>query len=406
MTKITIHWQKMQYHKKVAISVSLTSWTWGTATFFPETGTSYTLSSLPIGSKIAKAASSLYVITNSSGTTLWSISLSESPWYEISDCDIVRWWVHVAISNTTLEDWDTIEAVFKASTKPIQFYLWWKYQWYWDPWNYATIYYNWQPLNPNVSYIEIQNNRDHVDLDINFGWLEGNFKFYEGGTPSSADLLRAEIIDTTYKISQIEYYDADGGSTYICDWTSTVIWNVWDMWMARILLDIGQTCDLVSYKDAWWTSPDDKRNPIRDALQHFVGQFWQFQDFQVAAPNNLSYEYILYDWGKYCWLAYWDLRYVYYDPQTWQGYNINTSVIVAFFYDGYDLYVTPYERHPSWPYQFLPQWSNTSLYDPTGYISQAFTYWDKNVLLHWMQDWNCWDACDLIYTIYNLATNK
>ena len=125
----------MQYHKVTAISVTLTSWTWGTATFTPETGTSYALSSLPIGSKIAKSSSSLYVITNSSGTTLWSISLSESSWYEISNCDIVRWWVHVAISNTTLEDWDIITAEFKIIPKATVHF---GDDWYWGFFNPAT----------------------------------------------------------------------------------------------------------------------------------------------------------------------------------------------------------------------------------------------------------------------------
>jgi len=408
MTQLKIHWWNMTFHKRVAISVTLTSWTGGTVVFTPAAlWPVYSLNRLPIGTQIQLVQIQwvdTYMFLHN-GSEIWSLTITASSWYNFNSVAVNG--TTVTSTPITLLDGDIITANFVPITKPINFYLWWVGQSYWDPWDFVIINYNWKQLNPNVSYIEMQNDRDEVQLDISSTGEESSFKFYFSWG-SGSDWLLAYIATSNYKIAQIEYYDADTGTTYICDWTSPVIWNVWDGWMARILLDTGQTCDLVDYQTAWWSTPTYKSSDIRNALQQFVGQFWQFQDFQVAAPNNLSYEYILYDWDRSCcWLAYWDLKYVYYDQEHWrQPYNVNTSVIVAFFDAGSDLYATPYELHPSWQYQFLPQWSNTSLPDPTGYIYQVFTYWDKNTLLHWMQDWRCWNVCDLIPTIYNLATNK
>ena len=409
MTKITIHWQKMQYHKKVAISVSLVQPTpYGTLTYTPAPWQPW-LNSLPIWAQIVESNWDYLIKHNN--VTIWEVEVSPASWYEFKN--MVLWknsWASITISTTpiTLDDSDGITAILVSTMKQIQFYLWWDNQSYWDPWYYTRLSYNWQLLNPNVPYIEMQDNRNKVDLDITRGGLDGTFKFYESGTPSSADWLRAEITDSTYKISQIQYYDADAGTTYTCDWTSTIIWNVWDMWMARILLDRAQSCDLVDYQDAWLYDPTTPKSDIMNAVDSFIHNIWWewLADAQFQEPNNGYFFYILYDWRNFCWLTYWTIIYYYIDQN---AQRVATSIpgYIAFFYDGSvgTMYATPYVEYPA-QYLNFPIWNDTGLIGPQWLINSTFNYWDKSALWNWITSWQCWDTCGLMQTIYNLATNK
>ena len=108
MANIKIHWQKMQFHKVTAISVTLTSWTWGTATFTPATGTSYVLSSLPVGTQVQKDFNNLIVFKDN--TRFWTIVPTASSWYNIWDIQING--TTITSTPVTLDDWDVISVAF------------------------------------------------------------------------------------------------------------------------------------------------------------------------------------------------------------------------------------------------------------------------------------------------------
>ena len=100
------------FHKINKISVTLSAWTGGTATFTPATGTSYTLSALPIGTEIWYS-SWLYKLWFDN-KQVWTIDIAIAPWYNEDWLYLSRSWTSTKISTTpiALETWDSLIAQF------------------------------------------------------------------------------------------------------------------------------------------------------------------------------------------------------------------------------------------------------------------------------------------------------
>lgn len=102
------------YHEIIAISVILSSWPGGMATYVPETWQP-ALSSLPIWAQIVKVNWNYLIKYNN--TTIWELELYTSSWYELDDIVVDRGWVETSVTTTpiTLQEWDIIYVAFKSA---------------------------------------------------------------------------------------------------------------------------------------------------------------------------------------------------------------------------------------------------------------------------------------------------
>ena len=398
MANIKIHWQKMQYHKVTAISVTLTSWTWGTATFTPATGTSYTLSSLPIGSKIVKASSTLYNITDSSNNLLWSITVTASSWYDIVWVYISRWWTSIDITTTPVElqNWDTIEPLFDEI--PVTLYLstdsWSKASWwaYWSDWKNEIVSLQFVPNRWELQYIwDTYEKLDHI---------------YSFSTNSyTADTIYLHVDENAYWLSEIDYKDAD--------WYTNTInlknWNLripvdYNWWYVRAgenmvaIIKWWSSCNVVKLQDMSIQSTE-----FTQTIESYVLNNYSFikQIQQWRAPNNWNMIYTFYD-GIFHMVCSVVVTYL---DRNWQ--LSNTEIVAAFSTDRkWNAYCSIYDRewHLYDTYWVRERPSNL-VYIPNIWadVYQSNT---SRALDTWVNDWNCWDTCWLIQTIYNLATNK
>ena len=123
------------YHEITAISVTLSAWTWGTASFVPTTWTSYTLSSLPIWTQIALTQIEwvdTYVFLHNNNE-IWTLTTTPGSWYELDDAIVKRGWVETSVTATpiTLQDWDIIYVAFRVEERLLARSLLW-FEMVWD----------------------------------------------------------------------------------------------------------------------------------------------------------------------------------------------------------------------------------------------------------------------------------
>ena len=393
MTQLKIHWWNMSFHKRVAISVTLTSWTWGTATFAPASGTSYSLSRLPIGSKIVKSSDSLYNITDSSNTVLWSITLTADSWYTIGGIELNS--QLVSSTPVTLSDWDILNPIFNMISMRLKFYnnsLWTFYNnitgqpipdWYYADVPRADVL-RFNPSGTNDWAIEIFKDWLWTPTIIYmYSWQQA-YIFAESSWGWQ---------------SQTKEFAPEPGNTY----EFPRMWNLQDWYQ---YLD-GSTfafqnppvaCALVDYQTAWLKSTDYLKEYFMDNVLSRNPEFSSVQ--QVTAwnkPDGWLFNYVLYDTGIMAGMFYLDILYM---TLSWQYEN--TRIFVPFTYDWWHMNCYPYEDgNSSW--LFVPR-QNTNLNRPdTGLIGGIFWYWDANALSYWMSTWQCSDECDFIMKISALA---
>lgn len=200
MTKITIHWQKMQFHKSLSISVTTRCWAWWEIEV--QLVSWYSLSELPPWTTIVRDASSstifyLYYWWQSICTiaAYWDVQ----KWYALEGCVINRWWQKITVNTTPieLENWDVIWFTFEQVNTVLWFYSDAIWQWYdgsdivsgaklpvwlyyissftqatsnsyaltisWD--STYTYYYKWStPIT--VDYIEINESQESIPYSI------------------------------------------------------------------------------------------------------------------------------------------------------------------------------------------------------------------------------------------------
>lgn len=133
MANIKIHWQKMQFHKSLSISVTTSCWTWWMIEVNPAPW--YSLSELPPWTTIARDVNSstifyLYYWWQSicNISAIWEAEM----WYAFEGCTINRWWDKFIVSTTPieLENWDVIWFTFEQVNTVLWFYSDSIWQWY------------------------------------------------------------------------------------------------------------------------------------------------------------------------------------------------------------------------------------------------------------------------------------
>lgn len=397
MTQLKIHWWNMVFHKRVAISVTLSAWTGGTATFSPASGTSYALSSLPVGTTIVLESSTYKFKLN--WTQIGILTITPSSWYQLSIIEVIRWWVKTTVTSTpiTLENWDTIWVTFEAITMRIRFYnnsLWSFYNeltWqYISDWWYADIpradALHFKPYSQTSWIIEIYKDwvwTSVVDYVYNT-WQEAYILAIPSSSWQKPDITFIPNPGSYYEFPTMwwlqSWYQYLDGSTFAFQTAPT------------------PACELATYQYAWLQDANYLRTFFEQNVLYNNPAFSPvMQVMNYEAPNWWVLNYVLYDGVVYgMFLA--DIMYI--DHQSWQVNN--TKIYIPFTYDWLDMICYPYEDDSrSW--LFVPR-DDTNLIRPaSGYINDVFYNWVPYVLEMWMQIWNCGDICDLVRIISALA---
>ena len=404
MTSIKIHWWNMVFHKRVAISVTLTAWTGGTATFSPASGTSYSLSSLPVGSKIVKASSTLYNITNSSNTVLWSITVTASSWYEISTVEVIRWWVKTTITSTpiTLENWDSVWVTFEASTMRI--YLNGNGYWTFKDGNNNTIQYADIPKVDSIRFRPVSSVGWNVEAYYQWTWTIFAWYQYSWWSTTKIKAVYSYWWDSGY----VELY-MDNWSTYNFPQFWSKVW--WEYLSNSTFTMLAWTnYSLESYSDVWMQYPSSFTDDVPSYIWYIL--YWigiNLNNCQIREPNNWEFSYVFSDWtGNYCWMC--DAMINFIDTQSGQPQPDDAEVIVAIYnyWWTWTKYVNMFvlnEWRGTLVNRWIKDWNDTWLAYFIPY-TWLFLQWDSTSLNTWINLWQCSDAEDLMITVYNLATGK
>lgn len=138
------------YHEIIAISVTLSAWTGGTAVFTPSAlWPVYSLSSLPIGTQIQLVQIQwvdTYVFLHNNNE-IWTLTITPGSWYDFDSVAVNS--TTVTSTAITLQDWDAINVAFKVAeillaSSPTFWYemvwdwvdsIWFKFSWVsWNSW--------------------------------------------------------------------------------------------------------------------------------------------------------------------------------------------------------------------------------------------------------------------------------
>ena len=385
------------YHERTAIWVTLSAWTGGTAVFTPASGTSYSLSSLPVGTEIYKSTDTLYTLFDANGNDVWTITLAASSWYNVDEVTITRWWVKTTIDiiPIVLQEWDSIVADFEATTMRIRFYnnsLWTFYNeltgQYIPDWYVAEVpradVLRFSPYGTTNWIIEIYKDWVWISVvDYTYNWQQA-YIFAE-----SSWVWQTRSID----------FVPGPGTTYVFP----AMWSLQDWYQyldgsTFALQNPPVACALVDYQTAWLESTDYLKEYFMDNVLSRTPEFSSVtQVMDWIKPDGWLLNYVLYDTGIMAGMFYLDIVYM---TLSWQYQS--TRIFVPFTYDWWHMNCYPYEDgYSSW--LFVPR-QNTNLNRPdTGLIGGIFWYWDANALGYWMSMWQCSDECDFIMKISALA---
>jgi len=372
MTKITIHWQKMQFHKIPKCRVSFMTWSWAFSIYdnnwIPVDWASIEVPVWTILSYVSWAQWTVYEFS------IWnkSYAVYERNWYSWTkkylEWIIIDWtaftkWTHTITWDTKINAlWvrNGISITFDLSPQPTP-----------TPPPAPILYPSWVLVDK---------------VTLNYDWYAAIISFDEW---------------ESILVPEQQWYEATWASVSAPTalYADTII---------TVYLQSLVTCDLVGYQDVWRYDPTTPKSDIMNAVDSFIHSIWWewLSTIQFQSPNDGYFSYILYDWRNFCWLTYWTIRYYYID-RNGQRREESAPGFIAFFFDGSvgTMYATPYVDNPS-QYLSFPLWNDTGLISPQWVLNPTFNYWDKNALDGWINNWNCWDTCWLIQTIYNLATNK
>ena len=385
------------------ISVTLVCWTGGTATFTPETGTSYTLSSLPVGTEIYKSTDTLYTLFDSNGDDVWTITLTASSWYNIDEVAITRWWVKTTIGITpiVLQEWDTIwveleRIVVRLGLSAIE---WWNTSnnWWWEDanWNkiYSVNFYSWAWY---LSYYTKSSSQNLTYYEFNLTWWESLNKI-------------SLVIDSAYELDSLVYWDVDKNvwtidivnypNKHIPILYSNKFVQNWD-WFTWTIVP-GRTCWLVSYSDVWFSSPSDIASTLTPLItSKYSSSIYSVNSWDI--PSGWGFNYFVSDWWNwvYSWLA-WIVT----DCSTGWGTLSWEPMIVVFYCDWTDLDFTVYDK--GWN-ATITKWSATWYSLNENYVRGVFQNWNTNQLNYWAWYWTCWNyncgnVCDFLDILESLA---
>lgn len=359
MTKITIHWQKMQFHKIPKCRVSFMTWSWAFSIYdnnwIPVDWTSIEVPVWTILSYVSWVQWTVYQFN------IWNIpyAVYERNWYSWTtkylEWIIIDWtaftkWTHTIAWDTEINAlWirNGISITFDLSPNP------------WLPPPPAPILYpSWVLVNK---------------VTLNYDWYAAIISFDEW---------------ESILVPEQQWYEATWAS--VPSWTALYADTTITIYLQQLV-----TCDLVPYSQAQIQSPSD----ITAAAQYAIYQNYPlFQIQQWRSPS--AFNYIFYDWRNRYWI--WRVIWQYPWQNPWEMRN--WEVIVPFFYDWYNTYSTPFD-YQWWAMWQLPYWQskyplNQSLLD------EIFYKWYSSALAQIEAQWGASDVCDLWTIIYSLATNK
>lgn len=394
MTQLKIHWWNMTFHKRVAISVQISAWEGGNVVYSSAPGTSYSLNRLPIGSIITKASDSLYNITDSSSTVLWSITLTADSWYVIGGIKLNG--QLVSSTPVTLNDWDILNPIFTMITMRITFYN----GGLWDFYNELTgkyIYDWWYADVPRADelrfkshstanwIIEIYKDWDwRPVIDYIYNWQQA----YIIAAPASAQVQSVEFV-------------TDGGNTY----TFPALWGLqsWYQYLdgsTFAFQNSPASCEVVELQ-----SMSIQSTEFTQLISAYIPYQYPFikQIQRWDAPQNWQMNYAFYDGTMFHMMGRANVMFEDKNHQM-----MNWTLIVAFSTDNK---ITPYcsiydnDWRISDSY-WIPAWSSVWLITEPNLWNDVYQNNSEWPLNYWMHNWQCNDVCELIQIIYNLATNK
>lgn len=233
----------MQYHKATAISVTLTSWTWGTATFTPATGTSYTLNSLPIGTQIQLVQIewvNTYIFLHN-GSEIWSLTITPSSWYNFDSVRVSG--TIVTSTAVTLNNWNAIEVFFVIDSITIKLnynpsiapHLHWENGWWsgisilniW--WNYFFLGWDWEELQ-----LWVPNTLDTMSVFCRFDrwyWLSELSYTTNQGTISITTSTQPFSLENNWEFNATEKESPMELRTYVVDDNGNNMLGIWWDWI-------------------------------------------------------------------------------------------------------------------------------------------------------------------------------
>ena len=361
MTKITIHWQKMQYHKIPKCRVSFMTWSWAFSVYDNWVPVDWTSIEVPVWTTLSydgwvQWVAFAFYIWNKSYTVYernwYSWTKKYLEWITI-DWDAFTKWTYTIT-------WDTeIDALWVRNGISINFTL------SPNPWHTP-------PLAPIVYPSWVLVNR----VALNYNWYAAIIWFDEW---------------ESILVPEQQWYEST--------WTSVSVWTALSAdTIITVYLEQLVTCNVVELQ-----SMSIPSNEFTQTIESYVLNNYSFikQIQQWRAPNNWNMIYTFYDsmFHMVCSAV------VTYLDRNWQ--LSNTEIVTAFSTDRkWNAYCSIYDRewHLYDTYWVRERPSNL-VYIPNIWadVYQSNT---PRALDTWVSDWNCWDTCWLIQTIYNLATNK
>lgn len=396
MTQLKIHWWNMAFHKRVAISVQISAWEGGNVVYASAPGTSYSLDRLPIGSIITKASDSLYNITDSSSTVLWSITLTADSWYVIGGIKLNG--QLVSSTPVILNDWDILNPIFTMITMRITFYnggLWGFYNEltgkYIDDWWYADV-----PRADELRFKSHSTTNWIIEIYKDWDWRPAIDYTYNW---QQAHIIAASALA---QVQSVEFV-TDGGNTY----TFPALWGLqsWYQYLDGSTFAFQKSltpCEFAKAQDIWFNPGTFFDYFQQNAGTYFQSRYW-CSDFQIldCAPRNFNYVLssdLLGEGGEKTWMCWCaiSVRDRDYMKYTWEWYviynNVKGSTYFNFINSDWNL---------SW--LNVPQWSSTNLTPiSTNTLGLIFEYDDTNQIDYWKQSWSCADECELANTLIQL----
>lgn len=364
MTKITIHWQKMQYHKIPKCRVSFMTWSWAFSVYDNNwTPVDWTSIEVPVWTILSYVSWVQWTVYQ---FNIWNIpyTVYKRNWYSWTT-KYLEWitidWVAFTKWTHTIT-WDTeIDALWVRNGISIGFTL--------SPSPWPTpppapiLYPSWVLVNK---------------VTLNYDWYAAIISFDEW---------------ESILIPEQQWYEATWTSISAPTalYTDTII---------TIYLQSLVTCNVVKLQDMSIQSTE-----FTQTLSAYIPYQYSFitQMQQWQAPQNWQMYYTFYDGNMFHMLC--QVGVMFYD----QNHQMtNWMIIVAFSTDNKStLYCTIYDY--DWRISSIywtPMWSSTGLSVHPNVWNDVYQNNSSRGLDTWINDWKCWDTCGLIQTIYNLATNK
>jgi hypothetical protein len=354
------------YHEIIAISVILSSWPGGMATYVPETWQP-ALSSLPIWAQIVKVSWDYLIKYNN--TTIWELELYESSWYELNDVVVIREWVDTSVTTTpiTLQEWDIIYVAFRLSAYRVtlasdnpNFWNWMnETTWTW-PINYIDV-----PTDYAFAAVDVQWTGQYMNKPWVMLARDPNDPFQ--------DYVLLSANSWAMALLWITYYDWQWNSYRI---TTVDQFGVVFSSNVKFEMNLWELYDLVS---------DSSFISVLDACRRDPTMIWLTTDWQVSA----NWWFCNDNWmWRYIYVCVGSMLYDYTQPRPFPIIGAEFAVVKydrnnnSYVYSNFDL-----NTMPSWfdnYYDYLLQVQNNGSESSLTQLYNNWPYQDKSSYWNWM----------------------